>query len=83
MRCNSVLLVTTLGLLVTASCLVDAGQDLTRTPLTYGTDVVEAAVALVEESAIFLNDNQFLRRLAWVESQDGNHPGRRRLSCCA
>ena len=65
------LLATTLGLLVTASCLVDAGQDLTRTALTYGTDVVEAAVALVEESAIFPNDNQFLRRLAWVESQDG------------
>ena len=68
---NSVLLAGPLGLLVAVSSLVGAGQDLTRTPLTFGTDVVEAAVALVEESAIFLIDNQFLRRLAWVESQDG------------
>lgn len=51
--------------------VVDAGQDLTRTPGSSGTDVVEASVALVEESGVFPTDNQFLRRLAWVESQDG------------
>ena len=65
-----VVLAATLCLLAT-SCLVYGGQDLTRTPQSQGTDVVEASVALVEESAIFPNDNQFLRRLAWVESQDG------------
>ena len=53
---DSVLLAASLCLLVT-SCLVDAGQDLTRTPKSFGTDVVEASVALVEESAIFTNDN--------------------------
>ena len=61
--------------LLLTSCLVDADQDrdqdLTRKKESTGTDVVEASVALVEESAIFPNDNQFLRRLAWVESEDG------------
>ena len=49
-----------------------AKQDQTLDPRTSGAKVVEAAVQKIEESdGIFPDDNQFLRRIAYVESKDG------------
>ncbi|XP_072042533.1 uncharacterized protein [Amphiura filiformis] len=49
-------------------------QDLTRKPNTKGKDVTQAAVDVVVQSGIFPKDNDFLRRIACVESKDGTHP---------
>ena len=45
------------------------GVDLTREPGASGTDVVRAVVNRIQ--AVFGADNQFLRRIAYVESRDG------------
>ena len=47
------------------------GRDTTRIPGSSGTTVVQATVALIQESGIFPDDHQLLRRIAWVESKDG------------
>ncbi|XP_072041413.1 uncharacterized protein [Amphiura filiformis] len=49
-------------------------RDLTRVPNTSGSDVTQAAVDLVVQSGIFTADNNFLRRIACVESRDGTDP---------
>lgn len=36
-----------------------------------GTDVVYASISRLQASCIFPTDYQFLRRIAWVESNDG------------
>ena len=41
-----------------------------------GTTVVLLSVAYVERSAIFPDDNGFLRRIAYVETRDGTQPSR-------
>ncbi|XP_060084215.1 uncharacterized protein LOC132563474 [Ylistrum balloti] len=46
-------------------------QDQTRVPGASGSAVVEAVINLIHESCIFPNDRLYLRRLAYVESQDG------------
>ncbi len=51
-----------------------AAQDLTRVPEAQGAAVVEASVAQITGSGIFPADNNFLRRIACVESRDGTHP---------
>ena len=48
-----------------------ANQDQTLIPRSSGKEVVEAAVQKIQESSIFKDDNQFLRRVAYVESKDG------------
>ncbi|KAH3785095.1 uncharacterized protein LOC127840958 isoform X2 [Dreissena polymorpha] len=48
--------------------------DLTRQPNAYGPEVVEAVVNIIRESCLFADDRRFLRRLAYVESQDGTAP---------
>ena len=48
--------------------------DLTRIPEAYGTNVVSATVALIQRSGIFPCDNRIIRRLAYVESRDGEDP---------
>lgn len=46
------------------------GVDRTLEPESSGTDVVRAVVNKIEN--VYGNDNQFLRRVAYVESKDGN-----------
>ncbi len=48
-----------------------SGVDRTREPEAAGTDVVFASISIIRDSIIFVNDNRFLRRLAYVESRDG------------
>lgn len=40
-----------------------------------GSAVVYAVVRRIQDSNIFPHDNQFLRRIAYVESKDGTHNG--------
>ena len=47
------------------------GIDKTREPGTSGSDVVEAALDVIQEACIFDDDKLFFRRLAHVESKDG------------
>lgn len=47
--------------------------DLTRVPETYGTEVVLACVRLIQNSGVFGEDYRLLRRIALVESQDGEN----------
>lgn len=58
---------------VAVLCLtaVSAATDTTRQPNSYGTAVVEAVVNIIRQSCLFADDRRFLRRLAYVESQDG------------
>ena len=55
--------------------LVEAQQDSTRIPESNGSAVVQATVALIQNSGIFPDDHQLLRRIAWVESKDGTDNG--------
>lgn len=48
-----------------------AKKDRTTERQASGTDVVLASVNRLRQSCIFPNDFQFLRRIAWQESQDG------------
>ncbi|XP_052788956.1 uncharacterized protein LOC128223687 [Mya arenaria] len=48
--------------------------DKTLQPNAYGADVVEAVVNVIRDSCLFAEDRRFLRRLAYVESQDGSAP---------
>ena len=50
-------------------------QDSTRVPESSGSAVVQATVALIQNSGIFPDDHQLLRRIAWVESKDGTDSG--------
>ena len=45
--------------------------DLTRTPGTSGPEVVEAVLDILRKSCIFPDDHSFLRRVAYVDSDDG------------
>ena len=47
------------------------GVDLTLVPKANRTVVVQACIAKVTHAAIFTNDNQLLRRIAYVETNDG------------
>ncbi|XP_053381096.1 uncharacterized protein LOC123552975 [Mercenaria mercenaria] len=51
-----------------------AAVDTTRQPKATGPEVVEAVVNIIRESCLFAEDRRFLRRLAYVESQDGSSP---------
>lgn len=53
------------------ACL--ALRDETIRPGASGPDVVRAVVGRIEASNIFPPDNQFMRRIAYVESKDGTH----------
>ena len=48
------------------------GQDLTTQPGTSGNAVVSACISRIEQSGIFTSDNEMLRRIAYVETNDGN-----------
>lgn len=51
-----------------------ARKDLTKEPNALGAAVVRAVVNLIQNSEIFPDDKQLLRRIAFVESTDGNDP---------
>ena len=68
--------------LCTLACILmcNAQVDDTVTAGASGSDVVHAVVGRIEDgriegSKIFPNDNQFLRRIAYVESKDGADQG--------
>lgn len=63
----------TLVLFFSVTVLGIFGQftDKTRTPGEKGSAVVDAVVDLIKNSCIFPNDRMYLRRLAFVETQDG------------
>lgn len=48
--------------------------DATRTKGANGQDVVDASVTEVQDTCIFSNDRQFMRRLAYVETKFGTIP---------
>ena len=45
--------------------------DIVNTPGASGADVVRSVVSMIQRSNIFPRDNEFLRRIAFVESKDG------------
>ena len=49
------------------------GQDLTIQAGTNGSAVVSACISRLEQSGIFTSDNEMLRRIAYVETNNGNH----------
>ena len=61
-------------LILSAIVVVGFAADLTRQPNMFGPEVVEAVVNIIRESCLFADDKRFLRRLAYVESQDGSAP---------
>ncbi|KAH7701585.1 Vitrin, partial [Aphelenchoides avenae] len=50
---------------------VTLAKDRTTERRANGTDVVLASIQRLQDTCIFANDFQFLRRIAWHESQDG------------
>ena len=48
-----------------------AAVDLTLRPNATGSDVVEAAIAIIQEQCVFEDDAQMLRRWAKASSDDG------------
>ena len=56
-------------LIVTWPCCL--AVDETQQEKAHGTEVVEATVDLIHESCIFDDDKLMLRRIAWVETTDG------------
>ena len=66
MHANAVLV------LLLVLCLTHAqGVDQTLVPEQNGTAVVQACIAKITQASIFTNDNQLLRRIAYVETNDG------------
>ena len=61
--------------LLCASFVAGQAVDQTRVAESRGATVVKAAVAQIQRSGIFPDDHSFLRRIAYVESRDGTHPG--------
>ena len=53
---------------------VTLSADRTRVENSSGPEVVEAVVNIIRESCLFADDKRFLRRLAYVESEDGKAP---------
>ena len=58
-------------LLTVAKC---QGVDLTIQEGTNGSAVVSACLSRLRDSEIFDSDNEILRRIAYVETNDGNSP---------
>ena len=52
-----------------------SGQDQTLVARSSGAEVVETTVRKIQKSGVFPNDHRFLRRIAYVESKDGEASG--------
>ena len=59
---------------IVSHCVEGQGVDLTLVPRASGSDVVNAVVAKIEASRIFPTEHRLLRRIAFVESKDGEDP---------
>ena len=62
------------AILLLVSNSVLAGVDLTIVEDVAGTEVVLATVAKIEASRVFDSDKRLLRRIAYVETADGESP---------
>ena len=62
----------TMTLLLMTYCA--AQHDDTLTPGASGHEVVESTLTKIESACIFPDDKLLLRRMAYVESSDGEHP---------
>ena len=51
-----------------------AQHDDTLTPEANGHEVVESTIMRIESACIFPDDKLLMRRMAYVESSDGEHP---------
>ena len=51
--------------------VIKAQRDLTLVPEASGSDVVKAVVSKIETTGVFPTDHRLLRRIAYVESLDG------------
>jgi hypothetical protein len=60
---------------VTCNTECNSCADLTRVPDTSGSSVVLASIRLIEKSQIFVDDYQTLRRIAYLETEDGTKEG--------
>lgn len=63
--------------LLTVFCLfriADGQFDGTTLPGAYGQAVTHAAIRAVQDSCIFSNDRQLMRRVAWVTASFGDNP---------
>ena len=56
------------------SIAAGSATDLTRVPESAGEDVAIATLAIIQEACIFQNDFMFLRRLAFVLTNNGMAP---------
>ena len=63
----------TMTLLLVTYCA--AQHDDTLTPGASGHEVVESTLTRIESACIFPDDKLLLRRMAYVESSDGNYLG--------
>lgn len=71
--------ITTAGLLLTVALtalitLTLAQSDGTTTPEASGHDIVESTLTRIESECIFGDDKLLMRRIGYVESNDGLHP---------
>ena len=62
------------ALLLAAWSFCCLSVDRTQEEKAYGTEVVTAILDLIRESCIFNEDRLMLRRIAWVETSDGEDP---------
>ena len=69
MEAMKLVLAVTLAIISTTTAV-----DLTREPGTNGRDVVQACIAVITQPGIFSEDQQLLRRIAYVETRDGLDP---------
>ena len=69
MEAMKLVLAVTLAIISTTTAV-----DLTREPGTNGRDVVQACIAIITQPRIFSEDQQLLRRIAYVETRDGTDP---------
>ena len=69
MEAMKLVLAVTLAIISTTTAV-----DLTREPGTNGRDVVQACIALITQPGIFTQDQQLLRRIAYVETRDETDP---------
>ena len=63
-----------LALSLLLACAKCQGLDLTIQEGTNGSAVVSACLSRLRDSEIFPSDNEMLRRIAYVETGDGNNP---------
>ena len=63
-----------LCVLLTLALSVAGAVDLTVENFATGTDVVLATVSRLESAQIFASDNRLLRRISYVETDDGRRP---------